>query len=377
MEFATRLSNVEESATFKYSSLAKKEGIINLTIGRTNFTTPRLITRAAVSALENGRVHYTPTRGIPELREMLAKKLKRENNIPDIGPDNILVSAGAKQIIFEAVMALIGKGDKVAMPNPSWVSYEQIVNLAEGEIIWLPLKHENDFIPDEEFLSALENSSPKLIMLNSPNNPTGAVYPEKIIREIVDIAERKDCWLLFDEIYEKIIYEGKHFSAGSIYPKTITVNGFSKEFSMTGWRLGYCACPNPDLIEKMNLIQSQTVSCATSFVQYGALAAFKEEVAEERDRMITELKERRDRFVKGMNGLFETKVNPAGAFYLFPHLGDIDDLAMADKLLSNGVGLIPGSPFGSQGKGCLRISYGAVSLDEIDVALERIKATLA
>ena len=377
MEFATRLSNVEESATFKYSSLAKKEGIINLTIGRTNFTTPRLITRAAVSALENGRVHYTPTRGIPELREMLAKKLKRENNIPDIGPDNILVSAGAKQIIFEAVLALIGKGDAVALPNPSWVSYEQIVNIAEGEIIWLPLKHENDFIPDEEFLSALENSSPKLIMLNSPNNPTGAVYPEKIIREIVDIAERKDCWLLFDEIYEKIIYEGKHFSAGSIYPKTITVNGFSKEFSMTGWRLGYCACPNPDLIEKMNLIQSQTVSCATSFVQYGALAAFKEEVAEERDRMITELKERRDRFVKGMNGLFETKVNPAGAFYLFPHLGDIDDLAMADKLLSNGVGLIPGSPFGSQGKGCLRISYGAVSLDEIDVALERIKATLA
>ena len=377
MEFAARLSRVEESATFKYSLLAKKEGIINLTIGRTNFTTPRLITRAAVSALENGRVHYTPTMGIPELRGMLAKKLKRENNIPDIGPDNILVSAGAKQIIFEAVMALIGKGDKVAMPNPSWVSYEQIVNLAEGEIIWLPLKHENDFIPDEEFLSALENSSPKLIMLNSPNNPTGAVYPEKIIREIVDIAERKDCWLLFDEIYEKIIYEGKHFSAGSIYPKTITVNGFSKEFSMTGWRLGYCACPDPGLIEKMNLIQSQTVSCATSFVQYGALAAFKEEVAGERDRMITELKERRDRFVKGMNGLFDTKVNPAGAFYLFPHLGDIDDLAMADKLLSNGVGIIPGSPFGSQGKGCLRISYGAVSLDEIDIALERIKATLA
>jgi len=377
MEFAARLSNVEESATFKYSSLAKKEGIINLTIGRTNFTTPRLITRAAVSALENGRVHYTPTRGIPELREMLAKKLKRENNITDLGPDNILVSAGAKQIIFEAVLALIGKGDAVALPNPSWVSYEQIVNLAEGEIIWLPLKHENDFIPDEEFLSALENSNPKLIMLNSPNNPTGALYPEKTIRKIVDIAERKDCWLLSDEIYEKIIYEGERFSAGSIYPKTITVNGFSKEFSMTGWRLGYCACPDQNLIEKMNLIQSQTVSCATSFVQYGALAAFKEEVAEERDRMITELRERRDKFVKGINGLFDTKVNPAGAFYLFPHLGDIDDLAMADKLLSNGVGIIPGSPYGSRGKGCLRISYGAVSLDEIDVALERIKATLA
>ena len=377
MEFAARLSNVEESATFKYSSLAKKEGIINLTIGRTNFTTPRLITRAAVSALENGKVHYTPTRGIPELREMMAKKLKRENGIHDLDADKILVSSGAKQIIFEAVLALIGKGDAVAIPNPSWVSYEQIVNLAEGEIIWLPLKHENDFIPDEEFLSALENSSPKLIMLNSPNNPTGALYPEKTIRKITDIAERKDCWLLSDEIYEKIIYEGKHFSAGSIYPKTITVNGFSKEFSMTGWRLGYCACPDKDIIEKMNLIQSQTVSCATSFVQYAALAAFKEEVAEERDRMVIELKERRDKFMKGLNEIIDAKVNPAGAFYLFPHLGDIDDLTLADKLLSNGVGIIPGSPFGSQGKGCVRISYGAVSSDEIDVALERIKATLA
>ncbi len=377
MEFAARLSNVEESATFKYSSLAKKEGIINLTIGRTNFTTPRLITKAAVSALENGRVHYTPTRGISELREMLAKKLKRENGIQGLDADKIMVSAGGKQIIFEIIMALIGKGDSVAIPNPSWVSYEQIVNLAEGEIAWLPLKPENEFIPDEEFLSALENSSPKLIMLNSPSNPTGAVYPEKTIRKIVDIAERKDCWLLSDEIYEKIIYEGEHFSAGSIYPKTITANGFSKEFSMTGWRLGYCACPDQNLIDKLNLIQSQTVSCATSFVQYAALAAFKEEVAEERDRMVTELKERRAKFMKGLNEIIDTKVNPAGAFYLFPHLGDIDDLTLADKLLSNGVGIIPGSPFGSQGKGCVRISYGAVSLDEIDMALERIKATLA
>ena len=376
MEFAPRLSGVEESATFRYSSLANKEGIIDLTIGRTNFITPRLITRAAVSALENGKIHYTPTRGIPELRKMLARKFRWGNNLPDIGPENIIVSAGAKQIIFEAVMALIGKGDTVALPDPSWVSYGQIVNLAEGRITWLPLNSENNFIPDEEFLSTLENSSPRLILLNSPNNPTGAVYPEKTIRKIVDIAERKDCWILSDEIYEKIIYEGKHFSPGSIYPKTITVNGFSKEFSMTGWRLGYCACPEQELIDKMNLIQSQSVSCATSFVQYGALAAFKEEVIGERDRMVIELKERRDRFVKGMNGLSDTRVDPAGAFYLFPHFGDIDDLGLADKLLSNGVGVIPGSPFGSRGEGCARISYGAVSLDEIEIALERIKATL-
>jgi len=376
MEFASRLSNVEESATFKYSSLAKREGIINLTIGRTNFLTPRLIIKAAMSALENGRVHYTPTKGIPELRELLAKKLRRKNGIQNLDQDKILVSAGAKQIIFEIVMALIGKGDKVAIPNPSWVSYEQIVNLAEGEIIWLPLKPEKNFILDEEFFSALENSSPKLIMLNSPNNPTGAVYPENVIRKVVDIAERKDSWLLSDEIYEKILYEGEHFSAGSIYTKTITVNGFSKEFSMTGWRLGYAACPDQDLIDKINLIQSQSVSCATSFVQYGALAAFKDEVTDEVKRMVLELRGRRDRFVQGLNEILDTKLNPAGAFYLFPYFGEINDLELADKLLSNGVGVIPGSPFGSQGKGCVRVSYGAVSLDEIEIALEKIKGCL-
>jgi len=375
MEFASRLSNVEESATFKYSSLAKREGIINLTIGRTNFLTPRLIVRAAVSALENGRIHYTPTKGIPELRELLAKKLRRENGIQNLDPDKILVSAGAKHIIFEIVMALIGEHDKVAIPNPSWVSYEQIVNLAEGDIIWLPLKPENNFIPDEEFFSALENSSPKLIMLNSPNNPTGAVYPEGIIRKIVDIAEQKGCWLLSDEIYEKILYEGDHFSAGSIYPKTITVNGFSKEFSMTGWRLGYAACPDRNLIDRVNLIQSQSVSCATSFVQYAALAAFKDEVSDEVKKMILELRERRDRFVQGLDEVLDTKLNPAGAFYIFPYFGG-NDLELADKLLSNGVGVIPGSPFGSRGRGCVRISYGAVSVDEIELALERIKSCL-
>jgi aspartate aminotransferase len=286
MKFASRLQGVDESATFKYSNLAREKKVINFTIGRTNFSTPAAITEATKKALNEGRIHYTPTKGIPELRKAIAEKLRAENKIDNLSADNVLVSVGAKQIIYEAVMAIVEHGDVVAMSDPSWVSYESIVKLADGKVAWLPLTAENGFIPDEKYFSALENSKPKLILINSPNNPTGAVYPEKTIRKIVDIAERKDSIILSDEIYERIIYEGERFSAGSIYENTITVNGFSKEYSMTGWRLGYAASKNKELIDKMDLIQAQTVSCAVSFIQYGALGAYTDSVKKEVSAMI-------------------------------------------------------------------------------------------
>lgn len=373
MEFASRIGGVGASATFKYSALAKKEGVVNLTIGRTDFSTPDIIVEAAKKALDEGRIHYTPTRGIPELREKIAGKLEKENNIGDINPEKILVSTGAKQVIFEAIMSLIGKGDKVGMPDPSWVSYESIVKIAEGDIVWLPLKHEKGFIPDEDFLSTLENSDIKLVFINSPNNPTGAVYPEKVIRKIADIAERKDMWIISDEIYEKIIYEGKHFSAGSIYPKTITVGGFSKEFSMTGWRLGYAACPEKEVIDKMNIIQSQSVSCAVSFVQYAATLAFTPEVREETMIMKETLRKRRDYLARRLQDMQVLERIPSGAFYIFPNFGEIDDVALTEKLLERGVGVIPGSPFGSKGTGCVRISYGAVSQKGMEKAADEIE----
>lgn len=373
MEFASRIGGVGASATFKYSALAKKEGVVNLTIGRTDFSTPDIIVEAAKKALDEGRIHYTPTRGIPELREKIAGKLEKENNIRDINPEKILVSTGAKQVIFEAIMSLIGKGDKVGMPDPSWVSYESIVKIAEGDIVWLPLKHEKGFIPDEDFLSTLENSDAKLVFINSPNNPTGAVYPEKVIRKVADIAERKDMWIISDEIYEKIIYEGKHFSAGSIYPKTITVGGFSKEFSMTGWRLGYAACPEKEVIDKMNIIQSQSVSCAVSFVQYAATLAFTPEVREETMIMKETLRKRRDYLARRLQDMQVLERIPSGAFYIFPNFGEIDDVALTEKLLERGVGVIPGSPFGSKGTGCVRISYGAVSQKGMEKAADEIE----
>jgi len=376
MNFAKRMNNIRESATFFYSKLVRERGekIINLTIGRTNFDTPKKIKDAAKKALDEGKVHYTPSKGIPELRKKIAEKLEKENKISPLTSEDVIVSSGAKQIIFEAITVLIDKGDKVAIPDPGWVSYEPIVRIANGKVVSLPLKFENDFLPGEEFFTSLENEKPKVIILNSPNNPTGMVYPEKVLRKIVEIAEKNDSWIISDEIYEKIIYEGKHFSPGSIYDKCITVNGFSKEFSMTGWRLGYGACKILEVIEKMNIIQQQTISCATSFAQYGALKAFDNDVKKNIEKMVNELKIRRNFLIEKMSKFSKLK-NANGTFYVFPYFGDKerDDVKLFEKFLENGVGVIPGSAFGSQGKGCVRISYGAIRIEKLKKAVERIE----
>ncbi len=376
MEYAKRMTRIKESTTFKYSALARKPGVIDLTIGRTNYDTPKAIKDATKKALDEGKVHYTPTKGIPELRERIAEKLIAVNGIEGIDKEKVLVSAGAKQLIFEAVLATVNEGDTVAIPDPSWVSYESIVEFAGGMVDWLPTYPEEGFIPGERFFSALENSMPKLIFLNSPNNPTGAVYPKKVIKRIADIAARKNAWLVSDEIYEELIYEGEHFSAGSIYDKCIVVNGYSKNLSMTGWRLGYAACRDKEIIDKMNMIQEQSVSCATSFAQYGAVAAYGKDAGKETATMREDLRKRRDYLIGRLEDLDVVCVKPSGAFYAFPSFKEDDDIKLADKLIENGVATVPGSPFGSKGKGCLRLSYGASKIEELEEAVKRIERTI-
>lgn len=372
MLFSKTILDVPPSATFKYAAMAKKEGMINLTIGRPGFDTPKVIVEAAKKALDEGKHHYGPSKGIPELREKIADKLISENGLKEIDAEKIIVSMGAKNILYEIFTVMLNEGDKVALPNPSWVSYESMIKLSRGETVWLPLKPENGFVPDDDFLSELDSSGAKMVVINSPNNPTGAVYPKDVIREIIKVASANDMWIISDEPYEAIIYDEEHFSAGSEYGKTITVNAFSKAYSMTGWRLGYAACPEFEVIQKMNILQQQSVSNPVPFAQYGALASFTEEAKQAQKEMVAEFRARRDYSMKRIKEFDCTCVAPKGAFYLFPCFEGQDDVQLADALLEAGVGTVPGSPFGTQGRGCIRLSYGNADIEALGEAFDRM-----
>jgi len=372
MLFAKRILDVPPSATFKYAAMAKKEGTINLTIGRPGFDTPKVIIDAAKNALDEGKHHYGPSKGIPELRQKIAEKLTKENQIKDVDAEKVIVSMGAKNILYEIFSVMIDEGEKVAIPNPSWVSYESMVTLAGGESVWVGLKPENGFVPDDDFLSELDGSGAKMVIINSPNNPTGAVYSKETLKEIIKVAEANEMWIISDECYETIIYDEKHFSIGSKYHKTITVNAFSKPFSMTGWRLGYAACPEFEVIEKMNILQQQSVSNPVTFAQYGALACFTDEAKEAARMMREEFQKRRDYSMKRIKEFNCTCLKPEGAFYIFPYFEGHDDVALADALLGAGVGTVPGSPFGTQGRGCIRMSYGNADTKTLGKAFDRM-----
>ncbi len=373
MKFSKRIADVPPSATFRYASLAKREGIINLTIGRPGFDPPSVVIEAAKRALEGGKHHYGPSKGIPELREKISERLTRENKIRGIDSEKVIVSMGAKNILYEIIMTLVDRGTKVAIPDPAWVSYESMVKLAEGEVVWLPLNSERGFVPDEEFIDALDHSEAKIVIINTPNNPTGAVYPERVLRDIIAVAEANDMWIISDECYESIVYEGKHFSIGSVYDKTITVGSFSKTYSMTGWRLGYAACPEFEVIDKMNILQQQSVSNPVTFAQYGALACFTPEAQKFSREMREELKRRRDYALKRVSEFACECMKPNGAFYIFPYFEGRDDIKMADAVLEEGVGVVPGSPFGKQGRGCIRLSYGSAKVEELAEAFDRME----
>jgi aspartate aminotransferase len=378
MDLSRRVSGLSGSATFKYAGLAGKPGIINLTVGRPNYDTPKVVKEAAKKALDEGKVHYTPTKGIPELRAKIAEKLASENRIPGIDADKVVVSGGAKSVLYYIFTALVDDGDVVALPDPSWVSYESMVSLMGGRVSWLKLYPEKGFVPDDGYLNALENSKANVTLVNSPNNPTGAFYSKKILRKIVDICERKDMWLISDEVYEVFSFDDVPYSPGEDYEKTITVNAFSKTFSMTGWRLGYAASPKKEVVDAILNVQEQCLSCPTSFAQYGALACFTEEAKAESRRMAEDFKARRDFCMNKISGIPNVVCRkPGGAFYLFPYFGEVDDVKLADRLLAKGVGTIPGSPFGAQGRGCLRLSYGSANTEQLDKAFNVIAEVVA
>lgn len=377
---SSRLERVEESATIKAANVAnkmKQEGIdvISFTLGEPDFDTPKHICDAAADAMYRGETHYSPSAGIPELRNAIAEKLRTENKI-DAKASDILVTPGAKQAIFEIMMSVLDDGDEAILFDPAWVSYDPAIKFAGANTTWVPTDPYDGFKPRdlEEYIT----DKTKLIVVNSPGNPTGAVYDKQTLKHISDLAIDNDILVLSDEIYEKIIYGKEHFSIGSfegMQDRTITVNGFSKAYAMTGWRLGY-VCASPDIFKGMLKIQSHSVSSATSFVQYGGVAAL-EGPQEPVTEMVDRFKARRDLLVDGLNAIGIKCQKPGGAFYAF---ADVSEYGNGDivtgKLLTNAhVAVTPGSAFGESGKDFIRISY-ATSLERIQEGLERIKAAL-
>ncbi len=369
-----RLARIKPSATLRISATAKElarqgKPVINMSVGEPDFTTPKHIVEGAVKALEEGKVFYTPTRGIPELLEAIAEKVKRENGIP-ASPENVIVTPGAKYAIFEAIMASVDRGDEVILLDPSWVSYEPCILMAEGKPVWVPHSEGFEDAPIEDYV----NSKTKMIILNTPSNPLGVVYPKEFLKKVRDLAVDHDLLVLSDEIYEKIIFEGKHISIASfdgMFERTITVNGFSKAYSMTGWRLGY-AVADERIVRDMNKIQSHSVSHPTSFVQYAGVVALRGDQSFV-DEMVREFKARRDLLVEGFKRLGLEFAPPKGAFYVFLNVGK-DGFEFSEEFLKKEyVAVTPGGAFGLAYKDWIRISYATSrsNIEEFLIRLER------
>ncbi|AKB43371.1 MULTISPECIES: pyridoxal phosphate-dependent aminotransferase [Methanosarcina] len=374
---SARLKRVEESATIRISNIATrmiKEGtdVINFSLGEPDFNTPKNICDAAAKAMYEGKTHYAPSGGIPELRAAIAEKLRTENNL-DVTEAGVLVTPGAKQGIFEVMMGVLDDGDQALLFNPSWVTYDACIRFAGAETVWVPTVPEKGFIPDnfEEYIT----DKTKLIVVNSPGNPTGGVFGKKTLHCIADLAIDHDLIVVSDEIYEKIIYDREHISIGSLdgmQERTITVNGFSKAYAMTGWRLGYLTAP-PEILKLLLKIQSHSVSSATTFVQYGGLEALQGP-QDSVKAMVDRFKVRRDVLIDGLNKMgFECK-KPDGAFYAFANVSEYGNgTQVAERLLKEAqVAVTPGIAFGSSGEDFVRISY-ATSIDRIREALERLE----
>jgi len=384
-KLAERLKKINPSSTLAITSKAKKlksEGkdIVNFAAGEPDFDTPDFIKEAAIAAIKSGFTKYTPTTGIPELKKLIADKFQRDNSL-NYNPDQIVVSCGAKHSIFNALLVLVNRGDDVLIPSPYWVSYPEMVNLCEGIPRFIKTEAENNFkitIKDLE-----RNISPrtKLLILNSPGNPTGCVYTLEELKEIAKVLSRKKIFVISDEIYEKLIYDNlKHISIASlgqdIYNLTITVNGLSKSYSMTGWRIGYLGGPL-DIVDAISKLQDHSTSNPASISQKAAVAALS--AADDFSQNICqEFKKRRDYVISRLKKIKKLSfVVPQGAFYIFCDISQtkMDSSALADRLLDEAlVSLIPGEGFGRDDY--VRLSF-ATSMEQLEKGMNRIEDWLS
>jgi len=381
MQLSSRANSLTPSLSLSVDSKAKamkSEGldVCSFGAGEPDFDTPEHIKAAAIAALESGFTKYTPSSGMPELRQAIADKFQQDNGI-SYKPSQIIVSTGAKHSCYNAILATCQPGDEVIIPSPYWLSYPEMVRLAGAEPIFVQAKEENGWkITRDEFENAMTPRT-KMIIINSPNNPTGAVYTRAEIEGIAAVAAEEEILILADEIYEKLVYDGlEHVSIASLGPEfydlTITVNGFSKAYAMTGWRLGYLGAPDP-VAKAIDSIQSHVTSNPCSFAQKGGLAAIKgdqQSVADMRDEFDMRRQYIVERFAKIPS---VSIVKPAGAFYVLANISKLGLTSQnfADRLLSKAnVSVVPGIAFGDDRT--VRFSY-ATSLDVIKKGMDRFE----
>ncbi|MFQ5864913.1 MAG: pyridoxal phosphate-dependent aminotransferase [bacterium] len=384
MKLSERMNLLGTETAFEVMARAKAleargKDIIHLQIGEPDFTTPKHIIEAAVVALREGQTHYSPAAGIMPLREAIVEEVHGRRGVrPQV--EQVIVTPGAKPIMFFVILACIEQGDEVIYPNPGFPIYESVINFVGGTPVALPLWEENDFRFDPDEFRSLVTDRTRLIIINSPQNPTGGILTQADIEVVAEVAKEKDLWVLSDEVYKNIIYEGKHasiYSLPDMQENTILLDGFSKTYAMTGWRLGF-GVMRKDLAQHVERLMINSNSCTATFSQYAAIEALKGPT-QEVDAMVKEFKKRRDVIVEGLNSIPDVSCKlPKGAFYVFPNVKKIKrpSQELENWLLSEaGVAVLSGTAFGKYGEGYLRLSY-ANSIENIQKALERIREAL-
>lgn len=381
MRLAQRMSQLGTETAFEVLVKARAleaqgRHIVHLEVGEPDFPTPQNIVEAGVKALRDGKTKYTPSAGIPELREAIAEEVSRTRRVP-VSPDQVVVTPGAKPIMFFTILALVEPGDEVLYPAPGFPIYESMIEFCGGKPVPYLLREENNFRFDPHEFRSKAGPKTKLIILNSPHNPTGGVLEQSDLQVVAEVAAKYNITVFTDEIYWRVLYDGTFSSILSIpgmAERTVLLDGFSKTYAMTGWRLGYGVMPL-ELVPHITRLQTNSNSCVAGFTQYAGVEALRGP-QDSVTKMVAAFKERRDTIIDGLNAVPGFKaLKPRGAFYAFPNVKDVgwDTRKLADYMLNTaGVACLSGTSFGAAGEGYLRFSY-ANSLDNIRLALTRIR----
>jgi aspartate/methionine/tyrosine aminotransferase len=385
MTFTQRTAHLKPEGAYQVLARANQleatgKDIVHFEIGQPDYPTFENVSQAGIEAIRTGKTRYTPPAGMQSLREALAEDSGKRRGI-EVHPDEVVISPGGKPNLFFPTLALVEPGDEVIYPNPGFPTYEAMIKVAGGVPVPVPLLEQSQFSFDLDVFDRLINEHTKMIILNSPSNPTGGVIPAADLEHIASQAEQYDCWVMTDELYTRIVYDGLEAPSIATLPgmreRTIIVDGFSKTYSMTGWRLGYGIMPK-SLAERVDLLLTHSVGSTAHFTQFAGLEAITGP-QEKVDEMVAEYQRRRDVIVDGLNTIPGfTCQKPQGAFYVFPNITGtgVGSTELANFILEKaGVALLPGNSFGKYGEGYLRLSY-ANSIENIHKGLERIRAAI-